>query len=692
MSSWVSVSSDSHFPLANLPFGVFSRKGSNDGPHCASALGEFAIDLYKLAEAGLLNDLGFDISVFFDPTLNRFMELERASWRATRMRLKELFDEANSGHPLATNTDLKNSVLIPFTDIQMHLPATIGDYTDFYSSRDHATNVGIMIRGKDNALQPNWLHLPVGYHGRASSVVVSGTDVIRPKGQTAVDKTDPTKGSAHTPCRLMDFELEMAFFVGGPANKLGEPVSMDNADERIFGAVVMNDWSARDLQTWEYVPLGPFTSKNFATSISPWCISLDALSEFACSSSSGAAQTDPKPLPYIDDPNYATGSYDINLDISIQGADDSEASIVSRSNLKHMYWNFKQQLVHHSVSGCPMRAGDLLGTGTISGPSEESLGCMLELSWRGTREVVLDKAKDTEVGNKRKFLKDGDVVNLVGYGNSTKGYKIGFGECSGKVLPATGTVESDVSATTTNTFDYKLFSYWRSTSSWRVRLAMALKGLDYSQEAIDLSKLVGNTTSMSVFHDTFVKETNPMAQVPLLECTASTDPNNKFRISQSLAIISFLEDNHKDKYLVYPKDVMIKARALEMAEIINSGIQPIQNLGLMRSIKTALIPNDEGAEAETADGRGVAKNAIVKGLAVVEDKVRQAQAAGKGPYAAGTFSPTIADICLVPQLFNANRFGVDLSAFPALTAVDGLCANHPAFVAAHPDKQPDAKL
>lgn len=691
MSSWVPVSSDSHFPLANLPFGVFSRKGSNEGPHCASAIGDFAIDLYKMAEAGFLNDLGFDISVFFEPTLNKFMELERASWRATRMRLKELFDEANCSGPLATNADVKNSILIPFADIQMHLPATIGDYTDFYSSRDHATNVGIMIRGKDNALQPNWLHLPVGYHGRASSVVVSGTDVIRPKGQTAVDKADPMKGSAHTPCRLMDFELEMAFFVGGPANKLGEAVSMDNADERIFGAVIMNDWSARDLQTWEYVPLGPFTSKNFATSISPWCISLDALSEFACSSSSGAAQTDPKPLPYIDDPNYATGSYDINLDISIQGADDSEASVISRSNLKHMYWNFRQQLVHHSVSGCPMRAGDLLGTGTISGPSEESLGCMLELSWRGTREVVLDKAKDTEVGNKRKFLKDGDTVNLVGYGNSSKGYKIGFGDCFGKVLPA-DTVAPDASPASTTSFDYKLFSYWRSTASWRVRLAMALKGLEYSQEAIDLSKLVGNTTHMSAFHGDFVKESNPMAQVPLLECTTSTDPNNKFCISQSLAIISFLEDNHKDKYLVYPRDAMIKARALEIAEIINSGIQPIQNLGLMRSIKTAtLISDDESADAETVDGRGVAKNSIIKGLAVVEEKVIQAQAAGKGPYAAGTFSPSIADICLVPQLYNANRFGVDLSAFPALAAVDALCMNLPAFIAAHPDKQPDAK-
>lgn len=686
MSSWVEVSPESHFPLENLPFGVFSKKGTSEA-HCASAIGNFAIDLFQLAEAGLLNNLGFDASVFFAPTLNKFMELECKCWRETRNRLKELLSASNNSSVLRTNENLRKAVLVPFTEIQMHLPAEIGDYTDFYSSRDHATNVGIMIRGKDNALQPNWLHLPVGYHGRSSSVVVSGTDIIRPSGQTQIDKADASKGSSHNPCRLMDFELEMAFFVGGPANKMGEPISIEEANNRIFGAVIMNDWSARDLQTWEYVPLGPFTSKNFATSISPWCVSLDALAEFSCSSSSGAEQVAPKPLPYIDDPLYSKGSYDINLDIGIQGADDDEVSIISRSNLKHMYWNFKQQLVHHSVSGCPMRAGDLLGTGTISGPSTESLGCMLELSWRGSRDVVLDKAK-TEVGAKRKFLKDGDLVSMVGYGTSSKGIKIGFGDCSGRVLPAT-TKPVDTPAKVDD-YSYKLYDYWRSSSSWRVRISMALKGLEYSQQAIDLSKLVGNKSSMKAFEPDYVKNGNEMGQVPLLECTSTSDPTKSFQISQSMAIICFLEDTHKEKYKVFPSNPLTKALALEIAALINSGIQPLQNLTTMRSINTATVIKDDHDHEET-DGRGFAKASILKGLQIIEKKVRKAQQLGKGDYAAGTFSPTIADICLIPQLYNANRFGIDLNDFPSLKAIDQLCASHPAFFAAHPDRHPDAK-
>jgi fumarylacetoacetase len=306
------------------------------------------------------------------------MALNRTAWRATRARLQDLLLSNSPNTALSGNKQLQAAALIPLSLVTMHLPCNIGDYTDFYSSRDHATNIGTLFRGKDNALQPNWLHLPVGYHGRASSVVVSGTDVVRPQGQLQKDATNDKAGSVLAPCKLMDFELEMAFFVGGEENPLGEPIKMEDADERIFGCVLMNDWSARDIQKWEYVPLGPFTAKNFATSISPWVLSMDALEPYRCASSSGTAQTDPVPLDYITDPSYSTGQYDVTLEIAIQGKDDDEKSIVSVSNLKHMYWNFKQQLVHHSVTGCNMRAGDLLATGTISGPDEGSMGSMLE--------------------------------------------------------------------------------------------------------------------------------------------------------------------------------------------------------------------------------------------------------------------------------------------------------------------------
>lgn len=275
------------------------------------------------------------------------MALERKYWRATRSRLQDLLSSNNTDTRLSSNEDLKAKTLVPVSNVIMHNPAQIGDYTDFYSSREHATNVGIMFRGKDNALQPNWLHLPVGYHGRASSVVISGSDVVRPNGQLQIDKDDPSKGSSYGPCRLLDYELEMAFFVGGQANPLGRPLTMAEAEDRIFGVVVMNDWSARDIQAWEYVPLGPFTAKNFATSISPWVVTLDALEDFRCSTSAGTVQENPEPLPYLKDPTYGTSSYNVRLEVQVQGAQDPNPSTVSVSNLKYMYWNFKQQLVHH---------------------------------------------------------------------------------------------------------------------------------------------------------------------------------------------------------------------------------------------------------------------------------------------------------------------------------------------------------
>ena len=358
-------------------------------------------------------------------TLNAFMAAGRGAWRDARERLQALFSGSNPA--LQSDASLQAAVMHELSTVTMHLPATIGDYTDFYSSREHASNVGTMFRGADNALQPNWLHLPVGYHGRASSIVTSGTAVRRPRGQLQKDATDPKAGSVFGPCRLFDFELEMGAFVG-PGNKLGDPIPMADAEQHIFGLVLMNDWSARDIQKWEYVPLGPFTAKNVATTISPWVVTLDALEAFRAPTSAGS-QTDPEPLPYLRDPTYS--SYDVKLTVAIKPADSKEPDgyVVSRSNYTHMYWNVKQQLVHHTVTGCNMQPGDCYGSGTISGTTPDSFGSMLELSWKGSKPVQLTE------GVERKFLADGDEVIIKGHCEKD-GLRVGFGECRGVVLPA----------------------------------------------------------------------------------------------------------------------------------------------------------------------------------------------------------------------------------------------------------------
>jgi fumarylacetoacetase len=317
---------------------------------------------------------------------------------------------------------LRGKAMVAQADATMHIQAQIGDYTDFYSSRYHATNVGIMFRGVDNALQPNWLHLPVGYHGRSSSVVVSGTPLKRPQGQlVGADGKTPTMGIS----KLLDFELEMAFYVG-PGNALGEPITMENAEDNIFGLVVMNDWSSRDIQKWEYVPLGPFGGKNFGTSVSPWIVTLAALEPFRINAHFDAKPDDPKPLPYLVDPKLS--NYDIKLDVKLSCAAFKD-HLISSSNAKYLYWNFKQQLVHHSVTGCNMQPGDLLGSGTISGPTPEEYGSMLELSWKGSKELKMPD------GTVRKFLKDGDIVTMTGYCQGD-GFRIGFGDVVGEILPA----------------------------------------------------------------------------------------------------------------------------------------------------------------------------------------------------------------------------------------------------------------
>lgn len=302
----------------------------------------------------------------------------------------------------------------------MHLPVTIGDYTDFYSSKEHATNVGRMLRGEENALMPNWLHLPVAYHGRASSVVISGTPIPRPKGQI---KPDDEANPIFGPCRTLDFELEMGFFIG-PGNSLTKSISTSEAMDHIFGLVIVNDWSARDIQKWEYQPLGPFLAKNFATSISPWIVPMTALEPFR---TSGPIQ-DPQPLPYLQSPNES--AYDIHLEVALTPEGDSTKHTICRSNCKYLYWNFCQQLAHHTVNGCNMRPGDLLATGTISGPSPDSYGSMLELAWRGTKPI------DIGQGQTRKFLQNGDTVTMTGWCQGN-GYRVGFGEVTGKIMPAT---------------------------------------------------------------------------------------------------------------------------------------------------------------------------------------------------------------------------------------------------------------
>ncbi len=334
--------------------------------------------------------------------------------RALRQRVSELLQEGDT----ELSSHAKEAFLVEMKDASMHMPVKVGDYTDFYSSRDHATNVGTMFRDPDNALLPNWLHIPVGYHGRASSIVISGTPIHRPKGQTKPSETSPP---VFGPCRLLDFELEMAFvtFDGKP---MGQSISTAEATDHIFGMVIFNDWSARDIQKWEYVPLGPFLAKNFASSVSPWIVTLDALEPFRVE----GEKQEPKVLPYLE----FEGNHNIDLPLEvIIKTDAGVEKVVSKSNYKYMYWNMNQQLAHHSASGCNIRCGDMMASGTISGPSKESYGSMLEISWKGTRPVAMPD------GTERKFIQDGDTVIMRAHGEKD-GVRIGFGEVSTKVLPS----------------------------------------------------------------------------------------------------------------------------------------------------------------------------------------------------------------------------------------------------------------
>ncbi len=407
--SWVEVPADSDFPIQNLPFGVF-RTESNPTPRLCTAIGDNVVDLAVLNYMDLLDDVELDNEIYSNRYLNDLMALGKPKVRQLRDRLADLLDAKND-----EAKDLAWHFLHPMDKVEMLLPIQIGDYTDFYSSIEHATNVGSMFR-PDNPLLPNWKHLPVGYHGRASSIVVSGTPVHRPSGQTLPQGTDqPVFG----PTKLMDFELEMAFVVGKP-NAMGSPVSIADAEEHIFGLMLFNDWSARDIQSWEYVPLGPFLAKNFASTASPWVVMLDALEPFRVA---GPVQ-EPAVLPYLQ--SQGEKNYDLHLEVEIQ-AENGANAVVCRSNFKYMYWNMVQQLAHHTVNGCNLNIGDLCASGTISGKSPDSYGSMLELTWRGTKPLKLSD------GSERKFINDGDTVVMRGWGERN-GVRIGFGVAAGKVI------------------------------------------------------------------------------------------------------------------------------------------------------------------------------------------------------------------------------------------------------------------
>lgn len=416
MMSFISVPENCDFSYQNLPYGIFSTP-NNKRPRPGVAIGNQILDLSVIKH--LFNGplLKNHQNVFAESSLNSFMSLGKECWKEARETLQFLLSSDNPN--LRDDTNLRSRAFVNQDCATMHVPAEIGDYTDFYSSLEHATNVGIMFRGKDNALMPNWKYLPVGYHGRASSIVTSGTSIRRPNGQTRPNDSNPPEFG---PCKLMDFELEMAFFIGAPS-EMGNPISIDKAQDHIFGMVLMNDWSARDIQKWEYVPLGPFLGKNLGTTISPWIVTMLALQPFVCEN----VQQDPQPFPYLQhkDPY----NFNIYLEVTLQPEGSKEATVISKSNFKYMYWTMKQQLTHHTVTGCNMKAGDLLASGTISGKSPDSYGSMLELCWKGTKEIVLAD------GQKRKFLQDGDQITLRGYCQGD-GYRVGFGECTGKILPA----------------------------------------------------------------------------------------------------------------------------------------------------------------------------------------------------------------------------------------------------------------
>lgn len=410
LKSWVAVPEHSDFSIYNLPYGVFKTEGKK--PRIGVAIGEQILDLHAVQKLGFFDDLHLPPKIFRKKYLNDFIALGKPKWKAVRKRLIGLLSNEFS--------DLRgyqDRVLKPQSESIMLMPVKVGDYTDFYSSIEHATNVGKMFRGEENALMPNWKHLPVGYHGRASSIFVSGTPINRPKGQQMPAGAEkPIYGVS----KRLDIELEMAFIIGSENNP-GHAISTKQAEDYIFGMVLFNDWSARDIQKWEYVPLGPFLGKNFASSVSPWVVTMDALAPFKVA----GPKQEPEVLPYLQ--YEGEQNYDINLEVGLQPK-DGETTIISKSNFKYMYWNMLQQLAHHTVNGCNVKIGDMMASGTISGKEVGSYGSLLEITWGGKNEIELSD------GSKRKFLEDFDTITLSGFAEKD-GKRVGFGEVSGKILP-----------------------------------------------------------------------------------------------------------------------------------------------------------------------------------------------------------------------------------------------------------------
>lgn len=414
LTSFIDIASDSDFSIHNLPYGIFSDT-ANGKRRAGVAIGKQVLDLAAIETAGLLS---LDGGPYFDqPTLNAFIDSGRNNWTQARKTIQTLLSNDSD---LRDNQDLQKKALFQQADVTMHLPVQVPGFTDFYSSKEHATNVGTMFRDPSNALLPNWTEMPVGYNGRASTVVVSGTDIVRPSGQLKPNADDRPIFSA---CKRLDFELETAFVVG-KGNSIGQPIAVDKAFDHIFGMVLLNDWSARDIQKWEYVPLGPFNAKTFASEVSPWIVTMDALAPFK----TPCPTQEPKPLAYLNE-KATDNSFDINLSVELLPENSDSATVVCQTNFKYMYWSMAQQLTHHTITGCKVEVGDMMGSGTISGSTPDSYGSMLEIAWNATKPVTLTG------GATRSFIEDGDTVIMKGY-SEKDGIRVGFGEVRGKVLPA----------------------------------------------------------------------------------------------------------------------------------------------------------------------------------------------------------------------------------------------------------------
>jgi fumarylacetoacetase len=426
--SWLPAPGDSPFSLANIPCGIISTQGDSK-PRPAIAIGDHVLDLQAFAAGNGfvgLPSISQHLAVFQQPTLNDFAALGRPTHREVRGYIAQVLQSNGPfSSILEENAALREQSLRPLTTVRNHLPLSIGDYTDFYAGRNHAYNIGVMFRGAENALQPNYKHLPVGYHGRASSVVVSGTDIRRPQGQILLDPTANPKQPVFSACRKLDIELELAAFVCKPSS-LGNPIPIAECEDHIFGFVLMNDWSARDIQAWEYVPLGPFTSKNFGTTISPWVVLSDALEPFR--TTSNFDHTDDALLPYLRESRRDT-SYDMKFQVDLRPAGSSSFETIAKGSARDLLFSFPQLLAHHTVTGCNMNTGDLLGSGTISGTTSNTVGSFIEATKNGKEPMVLQN------GEKRNFLEDGDTVTITGTAGS-EGQYVGFGACTGTISPA----------------------------------------------------------------------------------------------------------------------------------------------------------------------------------------------------------------------------------------------------------------